>query len=194
MNNGDKILAVINADCDNEIKKIFAECDSTISNILEQAKQQGQASYDEIVSKSRKKAEQMKINSKNHAELEVRNSLLQRRREEIEHTFKDILAYLSALDTESYFNIIFKLLSQLNSKEGILLFNERDLNRLPNDFTARLKENGFTLDIDSKPVDISGGFILKNGYIEENMSFSAILEEKRDKLEDFINRQLFCAD
>ena len=39
--------------------------------------------------------------------------------------------------------------------------------------------------------DIESGFILKCGDIEENMDFSAILSEKRDAIEDFINQELF---
>ena len=41
-------------------------------------------------------------------------------------------------------------------------------------------------------VDIDGGFILKNGDIEENMSFSALLSSNRDSIEDLINRELFA--
>ena len=72
-----------------------------------------------------------------------------------------------------------------------MFFNQKDLDRLPKNFQSVLNENDIKAEISNKPADISGGFILKCGDIEENMSFSALLTEKRDKLEDFINRQLF---
>lgn len=191
MNNGDKILAVINTDCENEISKILADCDKTCAEILDQAKKQGEAVSAEINTKSQKKAEQMRVNSKNHAELEIRNMLLLRRRQEIDLTFNNLLNYLLNLDAESYFNIIFKLTTKLVNKEGVMFFNQKDLDRLPKNFQSVLNENDIKAEISNKPADISGGFILKCGDIEENMSFSALLTEKRDKLEDFINRQLF---
>ena len=191
MNNGDKILAVINADCENEISKILADCDKTCAEILNQAKKQAEAVSAEINTKSQKKAEQMRVNSKNHAELEIRNMLLLRRRQEIDLTFNNLLNYLLNLDAESYFNIIFKLTTKLINKEGVMFFNQKDLDRLPKNFQSVLNENDIKAEISNKPADISGGFILKCGDIEENMSFSALLTEKRDKLEDFINRQLF---
>ena len=40
--------------------------------------------------------------------------------------------------------------------------------------------------------DISGGFVLKSGDIEENMDFAAIISARRDELEDLINRALFA--
>ena len=41
------------------------------------------------------------------------------------------------------------------------------------------------------PADISGGFILKCGDIEENMDFEALISAKQDGIEDLINRELF---
>ena len=48
-------------------------------------------------------------------------------------------------------------------------------------------------ELSKTPCDIESGFILKCGDIEENMDFSAILSEKRDAIEDFINQELFKA-
>lgn len=73
---------------------------------------------------------------------------------------------------------------------GVVLLNENDINRLPKDFLARIEECGVKAELSKTPCDIESGFILKCGDIEENMDFSAILSEKRDAIEDFINQEL----
>ena len=67
---------------------------------------------------------------------------------------------------------------------GVVLLNEKDMNRLPKNFLARLEECGVKAELSETPCDIESGFILKCGDIEENMDFSAILSEKRDAIED----------
>ena len=69
--------------------------------------------------------------------------------------------------------------------------NLKDLSRLPSDFKSQMKQSGVDVSVSETPAEISGGFILKCGDIEENMDFSAILDDKRDEIEDLINRELF---
>lgn len=191
MSGGDKILSRIKADCDENINVINADSAKLCSEILAEGQKQADKASAQIAEKASKKAEQMKAASKSRAELEVRNALLKRRRKEIDITFDAISNYLLNLDGENYFNIIYKLASKLNGKEGTIILNKKDLQRLPSDFDAKLRESGVKAEISKAPADISGGFILKCGDIEENMSFSAILSEKRDEIEDLINHELF---
>ena len=65
------------------------------------------------------------------------------------------------------------------------------MERLPADFTDNFKKSGVDVKVGENPVEITGGFILKNGNIEENMAFDAVIMSKRDVLEDIISRELF---
>ena len=129
--------------------------------------------------------------SKSRAELETRNALLKRRRKEIDITLGKLLDYLVNLGDKEYFDIIYRLASRLNGKKGEIFLNANDISRLPSDFEQKLKLNGLDAVVSKAPADISGGFILKCGDIEENMDFEALISAKQDGIEDLINRELF---
>ena len=97
------------------------------------------------------------------------------------------------LPDEDYFELIYTFAKKLSGMSGVVLLNKKDMNRLPKNFLARLEECGVKAELSKTPCDIESGFILKCGDIEENMDFSAILSEKRDIIEDFINQELFKA-
>ncbi len=193
MGGGDKILNHINADCDKRISEINAEADIKCSSIIADGQKQAQQLAAEIAKKTESKLQQIKAASKSRAELEVRNALLKKRREEIDITYNSVVNYMINLSDKEYFDIIYLLAKKVSSKEGTIALNEKDLQRLPSDFISNLKKIGIEAQLCSMPAKISGGFILKCGDIEENMDFAAILADKRDLIEDLINSQLFTA-
>ena len=127
-----------------------------------------------------KKIAQIKAAAKSKAELEIRNELLKKRREEIDKTVGMVLEKLLNLEHEEYFNAIYKLASKLSGMNGEIILNQKDLNRLPLDFEYKLRANGLDAKVSDKAADIDGGFILKHGDIEENMEFKAIIAAERD--------------
>lgn len=121
------------------------------------------------------------------AALSVRNARLARRREEIDRTLQETLAHLRALPDEAYFALLGRLAAAHREGEGgELLLSAADLRRAPADFAASL---GVTLC--QTPAAIDGGCILRWGDIEENLTFEALLEERRDEMEDVICRELW---
>ena len=193
MSSGDKILNRISLDCDERISKIGAETDEKCAQIMAQAKLDADKISAEIADRAQSKVKQMQAASKSRCDLETRNAFLKRRREEIDKTYSEILNKMKNLPDEDYFELIYTFAKKLNGMSGVVLLNERDMNRLPKDFLARLEECGVKAELSKAPCDIESGFILKCGDIEENMDFSAILSEKRDAIEDFINQELFKA-
>lgn len=192
MNGRDKILARIKADCD---ERIGAVKDSTAQQIAD-IKAQAQAEADKRASAIEKKAEdrlkQINASSNSRAQLETRNAVLRRKRNEIDITLGKILDYILTLDDSRYFELIYALASKIGSAQGTVYLNQKDLARLPSDFESRLEQSGVKADVSKTAVDICGGFIMKSGDIEENMDFSALINSKRDGIEDIINRELFC--
>ena len=193
MSSGDKILNRISLDCDERISQIGAETDEKCAQIMAQAKLDADKISAEIVDRAQSKVKQMQAASKSRCDLETRNAFLKRRREEIDKTYSEILNKMKNLPDEDYFELIYTFAKKLNGMSGVVLLNEKDMNRLPKDFLARLEECGVKAELSKTPYDIESGFILKCGDIEENMDFSAILSEKRDAIEDFINQELFKA-
>lgn len=193
MSSGDKILNRISLDCDERISQIGAETDEKCAQIMAQAKLDANKISAEIADRAQSKVKQMQAASKSRCDLETRNAFLKRRREEIDKTYSEILNKMKNLPDEDYFELIYTFAKKLSGMSGVVLLNKKDMNRLPKDFLARLEECGVKAELSKMPCDIESGFILKCGDIEENMDFSAILSEKRDAIEDFINQELFKA-
>lgn len=191
MNGGDKILSRIKADCDKVVSAIISESDSKCAEIISQAEIQAKKASESISEKTDAKVKQIENSSKSRCELEIRNSLLTQRRAEIDKTIDEVLNYLLSQNDSDYFSYIYKLAKTLNVKEGTVYLNKKDLDRLPGDFTDNFKKSGIDIKVGENAVDIVGGFILKNGKIEENMAFDAVIMSKRDVLEDIISRELF---
>lgn len=193
MSSGDKILNRISLDCDERISQIGAETDEKCAQIMAQAKLDADKISAEIADKAQSKVKQMQAASKSRCDLETRNAFLKRRREEIDRTYSEILNKMENLPDEDYFELIYTFAKKLSGMSGVVLLNKKDMNRLPKDFLAKLEKCGVKAELSNTPCDIESGFILKCGDIEENMDFSAILSEKRDIIEDFINQELFKA-
>lgn len=188
----EEILNRIKSDCDESVRAIELEAENKRSEAMSEAKKQAELVCEEISEKSKAKLAQIKASSKSRAELEVRNALLKRRRQEIDITTKKLMEHIIALDDNAYFEAIYKLAEKLDGSEGELYLNRRDLKRLPSDFEQRIKAAGLNAVVAKEAANISGGFILKHGDIEENMDFAALISAKRDEIEDLINRELFA--
>lgn len=193
MSSGDKILNCITLDCDEKTSEINADADKKCAEIMAQAKLDADKISTEIADKAQAKVKQMETASKSRCELETRNAFLKRKREEIDKTYFEILNKLENLPDSEYFEQIYTFAKNLKGKSGVVLLNRKDMARLPKDFLARLDGCGVKAELSDAPCDIESGFILKCGDIEENMDFSAILSEKRDIIEDYMNLELFKA-
>ena len=191
MNGGETIINRINADGDAAVAAIKAEADKANAAVLAEAEQEAQRRAQVIADKAAQKCAQSKTASKSRCDLAVRSALLRQRRSEIDKTVAMLLDYLNNLDDNAYFDALYKLAAQLRGKTGVLSLNRKDLDRLPSDFTAKVRAAGLEATVSDTPADITGGFILKNGDIEENMDFRALINARRDEIEDFINRELF---
>ena len=80
-------------------------------------------------------------------------------------------------------------------EEGEICFNSRDLERMPEGFSGRIRtiaaEVGGSLILSETPLDTDGGFLLVYGGIEENCTLKAVFSSRREELSDQVNRMLF---
>ena len=137
MSSGDKILNRISLDCDERISQIGAETNEKCAQIMAQAKLDADKISAEIADRAQSKVKQMQAASKSRCDLETRNAFLKRRREEIDKTYSEILNKMKNLPDEDYFELIYTFAKKLNGMNGVVLLNEKDMNRLPKDFLAR---------------------------------------------------------
>lgn len=192
MSKGEKIIAEIYHECDEKIAAINKENDAVCNEILENAGKKAK----EITENARFLIEEQSAKllkaHQSKSELEKRNMLLKTRREEIDKAVEHILDYMENLPVKVYFELIYSLAGHSELKEGMVYFNSKDLKRLPKNLAERFAEKGISITIADTPNDtIEGGCILKNGDIEENMSFSAVIAQRHEEIEDLISKELF---
>jgi V/A-type H+-transporting ATPase subunit E len=192
MNGSDRILSRIKSDCEESVRKIEEQAHQERDRIIADAQHRADAQAAEIAGQAQQKCRQIETSAQSRAQLEKRNALLRQRRIEIDKTVEELESYLLGLNDNEYFEALYRLAAQLRGKSGEVLLNKKDLNRKPQNFEKRLAAAGLDAKVSTAPANISGGFILKSGDVEENMEFSAIISSKRDEIEDLINRELFA--
>ncbi len=174
MNGSERILSRIRTDCDESVRKIETHAQHEHDRIIADAQHRADTQAAAVAEKTAQKRAQLETSSQSRAQLARRNALLKQRRK------------------DEYFEAIYRLAAKLRGKSGELFLSKKDLKRLPENFTKRMAAAGVDASVSQTPADITGGFILKCGDVEENMEFAAIISSKRDEIEDLINRELFA--
>jgi len=192
MNGSERILSRIKTDCDESVRAIETHAQHERDRIIADAQHRADTEAAAIAEKAAQKCAQLEASAQSRAQLERRNALLKQRRKEIDTTVEGLEAYLLGLSDNEYFEALYRLAAKLRGKSGELFLSKKDLKRLPENFTKRMAAAGVDASVSQTPADISGGFILKCGDVEENMEFAAIISARRDELEDLINRELFA--
>ncbi len=192
MNSSERILSSIREESERRIAAVNEDAEKYYSDIIQEAKKKAEEIRSSAEHKVQLQSEKLVKAHKSRAELERRNALLRARRTEIEKALEASRQYMLDLPDGEYFDLILKLASKLSGRTGTVYFNSKDISRLPKDLGSRFRSAGLDAVISKDPDEtIDGGFILKSGDIEENMSFSSVINEKREQLEDMIGRELF---
>lgn len=122
---------------------------------------------------------------------ERRQILLQTRMEAIREAVATAKHTIYTMEGQPYFELLMQLFRNYAQEEdGVILFSERDLARMPDGFIEKLNgtlERG-SVALGTQPADIEYGFIIRYGDIEQNCCIESIFEEKKNVLEDRINR------
>ena len=192
MNGSERILSRIRTDCDESVRKIETHAQHEHDRIIADAQHRADTQAAAVAEKTAQKRAQLETSSQSRAQLARRNALLKQRRKEIDTTVEELEAYLLGLGDNEYFEALYRLAAKLRGKSGELFLSKKDLKRLPENFTKRMAAAGVDASVSQTPADITGGFILKCGDVEENMEFAAIISAGGDEIEDLINRELFA--
>ena len=192
MSSADKITASIRKESDERIAAINADAEKTYKEMIEAAEKKAQDIRHAGEHKIQLQSDKLLASYKSREELERRNLILKTKRDEIAKAVEHIYKAMLSLDDNIYFDLVLKLAGTLGGGSGTVWFNSRDLKRITTDIKKRFAQKKLDITVSDKAHDsIDSGFILKNGDIEENMSFSSVLAEKRELVEDIIGRELF---
>lgn len=192
MTGKEKIIDRIRADGESAVKAINEESAAAIKAIADQAENEAKALTANIIAAAENDCAKLRKNAESARASATKKALLNCRRQQIDKTLQLAINKLCGLPDDEYFDKLLRLAGGYKNLGGEIMFSAKDLARLPSDMQARLNDAGVTSVISKQAVNIAGGFIIKCGDIEYSADFASIAEEKKEQLEDMINRNLFA--
>lgn len=192
----DKMISQILEDASREASVITKKAQEEADAILAKAEEE----IKKMESDSKEKQMAMKKSQEERAlsssQLKKRQTILLAKQQIISDMIGSAYEELLSLNDDAYFVMIEKMLHKFAlAKAGQIYFSEKDLKRMPSGFEAKIEEiaskNSGSLTLVKEGKDVDGGFILVYGGVEENCTFKALLNAKRDELADKVQRLLF---
>ena len=192
----EKIIEKIGLDAQAGASEVKAQADEKCAEILAEA----QAESDRIDAQALADAEALRADilerGESGAQMQRKNRILTAKQSMISDVIDRARERLLSLDTADYFDLLCRLADKYaHAGDGIMYLCSHDLARVPANFRRDLaeiaKKKHGTLLISDKTRDIDGGFVLAYGGIEENCSFDAMFEDRKEALQDVVRAKLF---
>lgn len=178
MNDGKIIIDKIMAETDAEIQAIFTQAKRETDELQKSAKEKIEKEADRYRRMAEEEGRKAHAKEVSAAEMDAKKALLQEKQNLLEEVLQEAVRRLENLSNEEYENVIGNMLDSLNLEQGkVIMVSEKDKRRLAN-IVAR---KGFILS--DKTANIDGGFIVKNGDIEYNYSFAAIMTVQKEEMQ-----------
>ncbi|NLL72459.1 MAG: hypothetical protein GX237_02920 [Clostridiales bacterium] len=193
----EKIIKAIEAEASKNVEDILAKAKEESQKILASAKSEAEAKSAEIAKKPASEIKAIINKANSSAGLIKRQAILSAKQEVIGEIIDKAKIKLTSLPDNDYFDLILQIVKKhAQSGEGIIMFREEDLKRLPKKFDKSLKEalediKNASLTISDNFAKIDGGFIIAYGDVEINCSFEALFNKAKDELQDKVNAFLF---
>ena len=187
-----QILDEANRSAGEILKQTKKEADA----VMAEARKNAEAECQRISEKSEADAESLKGRAESSCDLQKRKAVLKAKQEVISEILKRAYKKMLASDTETYFDIIRKMLNKyVLPEEGEICFSSDDKKRMPDGFEKEIAAiaaaKGGKLIVSKEERNIQGGFVLIYGGIEENCTFKAMFDSRRGELSDKVHALLF---
>lgn len=189
------------------VNQILEEANVKKAEIEKDAREQA----DEIMAKAEADVKKLTEEMTKQAETKVKNyediaqlAIEQKKRTAVLKAKQDLIGELLAkayeriinMSDEKYFAILEDMLAKsVLPEKGTMILNERDFKRIPEGFEKRVDEiaasKGGQLTLANETRKLDGGFVLVYGGIEENCTFKALFQSRKEELQDLVHRELF---
>ena len=192
----DKMKARILEEAESSARDILDRAGEEADRILREAGTAADAAAAEIAAGAVRDSLERKRRAGAAADMQRKQAVLAAKQEMIREVLREAYEEILGLEAERYFGLMEKLLREyVLPEEGEICFNSRDLERMPEGFSGRIRtiaaEAGGGLTLSVTPLDTDGGFLLVYGGIEENCTLKAVFSSRREELSDQVNRMLF---
>ncbi len=192
----DKMKARILEEAESSARDILDRAGEEADRILREAGTAADAAAAEIAAGAVRDSLERKRRAGAAADMQRKQAVLAAKQEMIREVLREAYEEILGLEAERYFGLMEKLLREyVLPEEGEICFNSRDLERMPEGFSGRIRTiaaaAGGGLTLSETPLDTDGGFLLVYGGIEENCTLKAVFSSRREELSDQVNRMLF---
>lgn len=190
----ERIIEKIKSDTAVQCRLIAEKAEKEIAELLANAEKAAEEKAAGIRESAEKEAGFIAERAVSGGKQKSGQALLLAKTKTIDEILSEALNRMNNLPDEEYFSALLSLAVKYSGdrEEGVIFFNERDLKRLPDDFEAQLRDKGCNAKISKTPDNrIESGFVLAFGDVEENCTFGALLDEKRDVLKEKICEIIF---
>ena len=192
----DNIVNEIRANAKKEADDILKEADDYCEEYMNGVK----AQVEKEVEKYNKKAEEArklyKEKTISSAAFDERNAILKAKQQCIDQVIKEAMSNIKGLSDDEYFGLLTKLFEKnVQPESGIMYISKNDDERITSDFKNKIQniaeKNNGSITIKSDRSDVTDGFVLVYGDIEQNCKIKALFDANIDKLKDIANKKMF---
>ena len=192
----DKMKSRILEEADHSAKEIMDKANAEAEAVIKAAEEEAKAEAGRISSKAERDAADYAKRVASSVDMRRKQAYLAAKQEVISHVLESAYSTVMNLEVKEYFDMLEKLLERyVLPEEGEICFSAKDLGRMPEGFSGKMKtiaaNKGGSLTLSDEARDIDGGFLLVYGGIEENCTIKAVFDAKREELSDQVNRILF---
>jgi len=193
----EEIIQRIKQETEDQIKEILRRAREEAEKILSQA-EEARKLKEEFIQRAKLEAARLKDSLLSAAQLEFQKSILAEKQTILGEVFQQTVDRLQKLNSEEYLRVIEKLLLlTVETGEEEIIVSPRDGQQLDSAFLSRVnkqlrhkgKKGNLKLSEQTRP--LGGGFILRSGKVENNNSFSTLVNQKREIQEREIVEILF---
>ncbi len=195
----EKILNAIEADAKHAADIVLEQAKQEAEQIMAVAKAEADEKCAAIASKSDMDTKAVLSRAESAAALQEKKALLDAKQQMISDVILKARKSLDSLPDKEYTELILKMVGKFaHQKPGRIIFSAADKKRLPADIGNKITDalagkNSAALTVSEENTEISGGFLLIYGDIEENCTFDALFAAAREDLQDKVNAFLYTA-
>lgn len=189
----DKIIKQIEENTAFICDDMIADARQKADRVIDEAKQNADRITADSAVRIENAVKDIVSRAESSAALEERRIALQTKQSIIGDMIVIAKGKLLNLPDDEYFALILSMIEKnASDSDGIICFNQRDLDRMPKGFEQQMNSAAAgTLTLSKDPIRIDSGFVLVYGGIEENCSFDAIFTSRYEQILDRATRLLF---
>lgn len=192
----DRIIDGILSDAEAEAVQIEKTAEEKAKKLIDDTQNECTVELDALKKKADDDALKYKKRIAAAVEARTRIIILKEKQQILDKMLLDSYHKLCDMPREDYEKLLKKLfLNNIRPGECTVYFSQTDIDGLSKEFISELEkcasEKNCTMTVSKDPRNISGGFILAYGGVEENCSFEALFEANKNVLSDRAAEVLF---